>query len=575
MGPVNVIQYKYHEEEFGKLLNVAFTEFTSAEQQNLTIFMKDKPMQLNRKPLVVFSPFLRSILDSLPCCSKPSILLPDCSSSAMLHLLNIFLYGATDFQGELNTAEILVAAKCLAIDLTNFEYVKSVKTQGIKEKASRRINESVLKQTRLPAFENDQSDSDLDETAVDDYGEEIDEEMDKYKSTNLEDFNPMKRKAQVSKGMDKEHYDEKETLDENPEDGSLALQEIYDTSAVYGQKVAKTTKKSYTKVPEESKQPKFRIPKKKVESNPGALESLALQHPPVSNQNLSSIPPNSGADSRAYAPPQQWEPALSSSSMQQGAFSQNIPPAQQAVSGNSIPHNYGVEFQRPQQRWTPALPVPPNQPFRQAIPSPSRPQYLAQMRAQLPQINPQKIGSVPSRLPNLRLGSPMEDSFYVGQQLPPTPRPLPQSMGLWAQSAGKPAAQSFIPNPHLSNTQLASVSVATGQPDRITLAPDIPPTTTSTVSNSTCQLCHKTFNSTAQLVQHLARVHFSAELKADYGYMADIPKKACNECGSTSKSVDALFLHIGTVHRKVNEIMENKGLAGLKMPSLRTRKSCN
>jgi len=574
MGPVNVIQYKYHEEEFGKLLNVAYTEFTSAEQQNLTIFMKDKHIQLNRKPLVVFSPFLRSILNSLPCCSKPSILLPDCSSSAMLHLLNIVLYGATDFQGELNTAEILVAAKCLAIDLTNFEYVKSVKTQAIKEKAGRRINESVLKQTRLHAFANDQSDSDLDETAVDDYGEEMDEEMDNYRSTNLEDLNPLKRKAQVSKGMEKEHY-EKETLDENPEDGSLALQERYDTSAIYGQKAAKTTKKSYTNVTEESKQPKFRIPKKKVESNPGALESLALQHPPVSNQNLSSIPPNSGADSRAYAPPQQWEPALSSSSMQQGAFSQNIPPAHQAVSGNSIPHNYGVEFQRPQQRWTPALPVPPNQPFRQAMLPSTRPQYLAQMRAQLPQINPQKIGSVPSRLPNLRLGSPMEDSFYVGQQLPPTPRPLPQSMGLWAQSAGKPAAQSFIPNPHLSNTQLASVSVATGQPDRITLAPEMSPTTTSTVSTSTCQLCHKTLNSTAQLWQHLARVHFSAELKADYEYMADIPKKTCNECGSTTKSVDALFLHIGTVHRKVNEIMENKGLAGLKMPSLRTRKSCN
>merc|ERR1719187_2650185 len=528
--------------------------------------MKDKPIQLNRKPLVVFSPFLRSILDSLPCCSKPSIHLPDCSSSAMLHLLNIVLFGATDFQGELNTAEILVAAKCLAIDLTNFEYVKSVKTQGIKEKANRRINEAVLKQTRLPAFENDQSDSDLDETAVDDYGEEIDEEMD-YRSTILEDFNPLKRKAQVSKGMEKEHY-EKETLNENPEDGSLELQERYDTSAVHDQKVSKTTKKL-------SKQPKFRIPKKKVESNPGALESPTLKHPPVSNQNSSSIQQNSGADSRAYAPTQQWEPALSSSSMQQGAFSQNIPLAHQAVSGNSIPHNYGVEFQRPQQRWTPAMPVAPNQPFRQAIPPSTRPQYLAQMRAQLPLINPQTIGSVPSRLPNLRLGTPMEDSFYVGQQLPPTPRPHPQSMGLWAQSAGKPAAQSFIPSPHLSNTQLATVSVASGQPDRIPLAPEIPPPTTSTVSTSTCQLCHKTLNSTAQLWQHLARVHFSAELKADYGYMADIPKKSCNECGSTTKSVDALFLHIGTVHRKVNEIMENKGLAGLKMPSLRTRKSCN
>jgi len=570
--PVNVIQYKYHEEEFGKLLNVAFTEFISSDQQKLTIFTRDKPFLLNKESLVIFSPFLRNILDSLPCCSQPSILLPDCSSLALQHLLNIVQYGATDFQGELNTAEILVAAKCLAIDLTNFEYVKSLKTQGIKVKESRRYKEFGLKQTRLPVFENDQSDSDLDESVVDDYGEEIDEEMDKYRLTSLEEFNPLKRKAQAPKLMEKEHC-EKETLDENPEDGSLALQERYDPSAVYGKKVAKTAKKSNSINTGESKQPKFRIPKTKVESTHGAQEPLTLQHP-VLNQNLSgaNITPNSGVVSRAHAP-QHWDPAFSSSSIQQGSFSQNIPLAHQAVSGNNVLQNFDVEPLRPQQRWTPAMPVAPNQPFRQALPTSTGSQYLGQMRAQLSQNNPQNNGSVPSRLPNIRLGSPMEDSFYVGQPLPPTPRPTPQSMGLWAQSAGKSAAQSFILNPHLSNAQQVSVSEATRQPDRISPTMEVPPTNNSAVSMSTCQLCHKTLNSTALLWQHFARVHFFAELKADYGYMVDIPKKSCNECGSTFKAVDALFLHIGTVHRKVNEIMEKKGLAGLKMPIVRTRKS--
>ena len=49
--------------------------------------------------------------------------------------------------------------------------------------------------------------------------------------------------------------------------------------------------------------------------------------------------------------------------------------------------------------------------------------------------------------------------------------------------------------------------------------------------------------------------------------------KSCNECGSTTKSVDALFLHIGKVHRKVNEILEKRDLTVLKMPVLRIRKS--
>jgi len=566
--PINIIQYKYHEEEFGKLLSLAFTEFTSSGQQEITVFTKDKPVSLNREPLVVFSPFLRSILDSLPCCFQPSILLPDCSSVALQHLLNIVLYGATDFHGELNTAEILVAAKCLAIDLTNFEYVKNVRTKGVKETASQRLKEAETKQTQLSAMENDQSDSDLDETVADDYEEEIDEAMDRYRSTNLDDFNCLKPKAQ-GPNVGKERYDQ-ETLDESPEDGLLTLHERYNHSSVSSKKVLKTTKKSSSITTDESKSPKFRIPKKKAESSSKTQEPLLLQQSPASSQLLpsSSVQLNSGVVTRAQPqpPPERWTPTFSST--QQGSFSQQIPLPNQTVSNYKVPQNYGVQ---PQQLWAPAMPVVPNQPFRQAGPPPTRSPYPGQIRAPLSQPNPQRTASVPPRLPNIRLDSKLENSFYTGQALPPTPRPQPQSMGLWAQSAGKAAPQSFI-----SNTPVAPAPVtdATGHPDRFTHTPEIPPpSTTSTASINTCQLCNKTFNSTAQLWQHYARVHFFAELKADYGYMADIPNKSCNECGSTTKSVDALFLHIGTVHRKVNEIMEKRGLDGLKMPIVRSRKS--
>ena len=46
-GPVTIIQYKYHDEEFGKILSGAFSEFTSSEQK-LTIYTRDKPISLNR-----------------------------------------------------------------------------------------------------------------------------------------------------------------------------------------------------------------------------------------------------------------------------------------------------------------------------------------------------------------------------------------------------------------------------------------------------------------------------------------------------------------------------------------------
>jgi hypothetical protein len=45
--PITVIQYKYHEGEFGKLLNGAFTDFTKYEEK-ITIYTRDKPVTVNR-----------------------------------------------------------------------------------------------------------------------------------------------------------------------------------------------------------------------------------------------------------------------------------------------------------------------------------------------------------------------------------------------------------------------------------------------------------------------------------------------------------------------------------------------
>ena len=45
--PITVIQYKYHEGEFGKLLNGAFLNFTK-DEENISIIAKDKPVTVLR-----------------------------------------------------------------------------------------------------------------------------------------------------------------------------------------------------------------------------------------------------------------------------------------------------------------------------------------------------------------------------------------------------------------------------------------------------------------------------------------------------------------------------------------------
>jgi len=551
-GPVTIIQYKYHDEEFGKILSGAFSEFTSSEQK-LTIYTRDKPISLNREPLVVFSTFLRSILDSLPCCAKPSILLPDCSSSALEHLLNIVLHGVTDFQGELNTSEILVAAKSLAIDITNFDYVK---TQNSSTKVKGRGKELKPQQTRLPIHNDGLSDSDLDETVVDEYGEEMDEVENRYAETSLNTYTQDKKK---SKMFDKEEQDVSETLDEKPEDGSNTSQEcVREPTSNTGSN--KTVSKKGKKLSVNSDTKPSKYTKKKTEHNEVNQQALLMsQRAPIPNQTLSGIrnPPPPQYAMRHPIPPQRWEATLPKPGQTPSAY-------QESISNKTVPMS-NSNF--PQQHWAPVLPTPtvPNQPFRHPGPQPSRAQYQGQMRPQLDQFNHSIPDSVSSRLPTPRYAPSLESSSYAGHQLPLTPRPQTQPMGLWAQSAGQSTRQNHpMMQPPVNNGD--DQFSRTDPNQQIALTSNVPPTTT-------CQLCNKTMNNNAQLWQHYARNHFLAELKAEYGSMADIQNKICRECGSVSKSVDILFIHIGTVHRKVNEIMEKRGLVSLKMPGVRSRKS--
>jgi len=411
--PITVIQYKYHEGEFGKLLNGAFLNFTK-DEENISIIAKDKPVTVLREPLLFFSPLVRSALDSLPCCAKPALSLPDCSSAALQHLMRILKYGAADFAGELNTSEIIVAAKCLQIDVTNFEYVKR-EVKGLDKNPK-------IEQTKLTILEGGESDSDLDENEVDDYGEEDDD-----LEVNME-IETTRARTKVNKEIDSQVHS---LLDDSVNDGQDTLDE-------------NTMHRSV------------------------APPSLPLLNP----QNRSSQPP---------------------------------------FKYNNLPQ--------------------------------TRPDLLFHTQPQRAQ--------TPLRYP----------AQYNHQQVsaPPT---RPQSMGLWAQSA-KPVQPNPTPYP-------GSVHVGP-PPSRPMTNQEFPRAPPSTGSPS-CQICQKTTPSVAMLCQHYARTHFTAELKSDYAFMAKIANKSCKECKSQFKSVDALFLHIGTVHRKVNEIMEKKGLVCLDMP-IRSRKS--
>jgi hypothetical protein len=571
-----------------------------------------------REPLVVFSPFLRSVLDSLSCCAKPGLSLPDCSSSALQHLWRIVQNGQTDFRGELNTSEIIVAAQCLQIDMTNFEYVKrepKIIATKFDNKNSR------IRQTNLDAAAGgDESDSDLDETAVDDYGEdedfnedmETDDALSATKVNNeIDSF--LKLKSQMQNLLDEDENDEQETLDEKAEDRSFTFNDGSNDSTSSGSnKVLQTCevcqKKSrnlsylwqhYCKMHfmKQLKTECERFVNVKTLKCEICQETLGnkqdlYMHVGIKHEKLNPILQKNGLNvlESLNIEPTETKPAKFRIPKK---ISGEIPivanPAPKQAGQTAVPSSYQVGPMsnqqnlktRPQmapyhqpssQHWTPALPMASQPPFRH-IPPLNRPHHPGQMmqpqpmRAQLPprQFNPQIMSTPPPRLPSTRFNTHgYEESLPIGQPLPPTPRPQPAGLG--AQSATKPV-QNPIPNPPSSYAPVASGQVPRTLPNQ-----EIPGAAQSPGTIS-CLICQKTTPSIATLWQHYARMHFFAELKSDYSFMANIGNKSCNECGSSFKAVDALFLHIGTVHRKVNEIMEKKGLPCLEMPMNRTRKS--
>lgn len=82
----------------------------------------NEEIHTNKFLLSVFSPTLRPLL-STPCCTSHTLLIPDCSTSSIKHLLNIIMTGfsATDDDSFQDSYEILETAKLLSVDIQEIE----------------------------------------------------------------------------------------------------------------------------------------------------------------------------------------------------------------------------------------------------------------------------------------------------------------------------------------------------------------------------------------------------------------------------------------------------------------------
>jgi len=75
-----------------------------------------------------------------------------------------------------------------------------------------------------------------------------------------------------------------------------------------------------------------------------------------------------------------------------------------------------------------------------------------------------------------------------------------------------------------------------------------------------CQICPKQFPSLSTLYNHYTASHFFKDIQQKFPHMMDLDEFQCRLCDKKMKQKLGLVQHIGTVHKKVNDILIASGL---------------
>merc|ERR1719318_465214 len=98
------------------------SQIKTGEDELLMITNTEEIIKVSKSSVLLFSPFIRSLLDSVPCCKTSSLILPDFSPSSVKHLHNLLGTGASALEGNYSYKEIyelIGNAKVLGIHLSD------------------------------------------------------------------------------------------------------------------------------------------------------------------------------------------------------------------------------------------------------------------------------------------------------------------------------------------------------------------------------------------------------------------------------------------------------------------------
>jgi len=128
-----LLNFSTNSEEHGNLLKQVFQSF---EADSKTLFFSASTAEQIEVPTSVrlFSPLLRELIASQTFSTdhQTLIIVPDCSSTSIKHLINLLSSGCTQTTTDVDVETIIQDAKMLGIDLQNISYDDSTETGQVK-----------------------------------------------------------------------------------------------------------------------------------------------------------------------------------------------------------------------------------------------------------------------------------------------------------------------------------------------------------------------------------------------------------------------------------------------------------
>jgi len=111
----------------------------------LLVRASDKEISINYQALAILSPYFRSLISSSPCCTEPTLIIPEYSANSIALFVSLVTQGTTEdsISSPEEAAEIIKVAKVFDIDASDYSVVvqneelfsslRNVAKKGVKE----------------------------------------------------------------------------------------------------------------------------------------------------------------------------------------------------------------------------------------------------------------------------------------------------------------------------------------------------------------------------------------------------------------------------------------------------------